>query len=117
MCKSCHSEYRRDHYLKNHDKYKAKARAWESSNKNQHLTNRLKYKYGITIDDYEVMLSKQDGKCEICKDEAKLVVDHNHTTSEVRALLCPMCNLAVGHIRENSTVALNMALYLQKYNL
>lgn len=28
QCRSCHSQYRRQHYLKNRQKYKDKARAW-----------------------------------------------------------------------------------------
>jgi hypothetical protein len=39
------------------------------------------------------------------KDRSRfLVVDHDHQTSQVRALLCWNCNCGLGHFRENAEI-------------
>lgn len=53
--------------------------------------------YGITLEQYNELLEKQDHKCPICdrhEDEFKthLAVDHDHVTGEIRGLLCNHCN-------------------------
>lgn len=59
--------------------------------------------YGITLEDYNDLYDQQEGRCAICKEEEKregwwLHVDHDHSTGEIRGLLCSVCNLALGHI-------------------
>jgi hypothetical protein len=70
-------------------------------------TKHLEYKYGITHEDYEAMLEQQGSKCAICgieekyAENARLCVDHNHDTGEVRGLLCKKCNQAIGLFQDN----------------
>ena len=56
----------------------------------------LRKKYGITQDEYEVLLNHNDGRCWACgkppKEGRNLHVDHDHKTRKVRALLCWACN-------------------------
>ena len=58
--------------------------------------------YGITQDDYNLMLEKQQGLCAICKrppkDDQILHVDHCHTTGKIRGLLCSSCNTSIGKL-------------------
>ncbi len=74
----------------------------------------LKYWYGITLADYEEFLRKQNGACAICKNtyDYTLHVDHNHTTGEIRGLLCHNCNMAIGHLQDSSELARATALYI-----
>ena len=78
----------------------------------------LKALYGITPEKYEEMLTAQGGMCAICgTDESKhtherLVVDHDHATGEVRALLCNPCNWLVGIAQENIGILTSAAAYL-----
>lgn len=58
-------------------------------------------RYGITLDDYNDMFSGQSGKCAICGAESKLMIDHDHTTGEVRGLLCLRCNTGLGMFRDS----------------
>ena len=46
----------------------------------------LKYRYGITEEQYDQMLEKQNHTCAICNEKPKgnLAVDHCHTTGKVR---------------------------------
>ena len=53
---------------------------------------------GLTIEQYEDRLAKQDGHCALCPATPKtrrLNVDHDHKTGKVRALLCNRCNRAL----------------------
>lgn len=57
----------------------------------------LKRHYGITLEQYNALLEKFGGRCWICKKHQEefvkyLNVDHDHTTGEVRGLLCYTCN-------------------------
>ena len=56
------------------------------------------YKHDIDFDD---MIIKQVGRCAICKGiMIKPCIDHNHKTDVVRGLLCPLCNTALGMLKE-----------------
>lgn len=77
--------------------------------------------YGITLDQYNDMLSRCNFRCEICGEQhreeqwKRLCVDHNHATNEVRGLLCDDCNQALGRTKENPAIILGLIGYLDKY--
>lgn len=52
-------------------------------------------RYGVSRTQWNELFNKQNGKCFLCNEEAK-VVDHDHETGKVRSLLCYGCNLLVG---------------------
>lgn len=80
---------------------------------------RLRYKYGITLDEYREMEAQQGGVCAICGQKCKtgrdLAVDHNHTTGEVRALLCGKCNKGIGLFDEKPELFAAAVAYLLSY--
>ena len=79
-------------------------------------------RYGITLEEYELMHSAQGGVCAICeKPETarnpkggvkSLAVDHCHTTGRVRALLCQNCNRGIGHLQESPELLSAASQYL-----
>ena len=74
--------------------------------------------YGVTVAQYEAMLSTQDGRCAICRNGPGvngLAVDHCHSTGRVRALLCSPCNSAIGLLREDPKIFASAVTYLQTY--
>ena len=76
-------------------------------------------KYGMTIDDFETKVREQDGKCAICAEQLKFgtggcAVDHDHVSNRVRGLLCRLCNVGVGHFRENTVILSQAIEYLTK---
>lgn len=79
---------------------------------------RMKKQYGITLEEYEILLEKQNGMCAICKSENThskgycFAVDHDHKTGKVRGLLCHQCNLALGNIKDNVQTLHSMIRYL-----
>lgn len=80
------------------------------------LDTKLWHKYGITADDYDLLFIQQGGKCAACgvpPTGENLVVDHNHTTGQVRGLLHRGCNAAIGHFRDDPELLLKAAAYLK----
>ncbi len=86
----------------------------------------LKRMYGMTGDDYAVLLKSQHGVCAICKQtERKIVngepqnlsVDHDHVTGKVRGLLCSRCNLFLGRIEDSIQILCSAIDYLSPITL
>lgn len=111
------------YYDKNAAKIVAYSRKWKQDNKEQAKKSdknwQLKRYYGISLEDYNKLLEQQKGCCAICKkNESKfkkgLVVDHDHKTGEVRSLLCPNCNFAIGYAQEDIVILEAMIKYLDK---
>ena len=84
--------------------------------------NYLQKTYGISLDEYNRMLEKQEHRCQICGSEGfsmhkngtmLLVVDHDHTTGHVRGLLCHNCNRALGLLQDNIQVIQKALEYLE----
>lgn len=85
----------------------------------------LKKQYGITLEDYNRILEKQNHVCAICgnperaikKSTGKLIdlaVDHCHSTGKVRGLLCTGCNTGLGNFKDDTIILNKALLYLQK---
>lgn len=62
----------------------------------------IKSLYGLTPEEYENLLDKQNGLCGICMSSGvRLAVDHDHVTKQVRGLLCHTCNTGLGKLGDN----------------
>lgn len=101
---------------------KASAKRWRDENRERFIELRwrreIKTKYGITADDYERMLSEQDGRCAGCGSDSPgprygrvFNIDHCHRTGRVRGLLCDDCNLALGRMNEDGDKLRSLAVY------
>ncbi len=74
----------------------------------------LKNNFGISYEEWQLMLDSQNGKCKICsRHRTEFVrdfhVDHDHATGKVRGLLCHNCNNLLGQARDDIMV-LNKAI-------
>ena len=89
--------------------------------------SKRKAKFGIEQYWYNELFAKQNGVCAICGEpeinadsrngEIKaLAVDHDHTTGEVRGLLCNRCNPALGAFRDDVFILKSAIEYLEKHN-
>jgi fructose-1,6-bisphosphatase len=77
--------------------------------------NHLKFYYNLTIDQFNDLMSKQEGKCAICNIMmVRLSVDHDHVTGKVRGLLCPTCNRAIGMFKDNPLIMRSAANYIER---
>lgn len=82
---------------------------------NQRKDWHLKQVFGITLEDYNKLLSEQGGVCKIClgKDSDRmLAVDHCHTTGKIRGLLCQKCNRAIGQLDDSIERLKRAIIYL-----
>lgn len=80
----------------------------------------VRYRYGVTADQYNFLLEKQNGVCAICKQPERvysnLSVDHNHKTNKVRELLCSDCNKLVGFFELAGEKKQSILEYLTKHS-
>lgn len=101
---------------------KANRRRWYNSSdgKKSNRKAMLKLKFGMTLEEYDLMLTNQQGCCKVCGDHIEdlskfLAVDHNHITGNVRGLLCNRCNVALGMLREDTNIMKNLIKYVEEY--
>lgn len=108
LCKICYlKQYRKDNPIKMreiHERRKLREKDCPIAKKKK-FAGMIKRKYGITLNQYELMLEEQKGLCKICSlppnKDKKLHIDHCHTTGRVRGLLCAQCNWFVGKVDKN----------------
>lgn len=80
----------------------------------------LKRKYGITLNEYNLMYYAQFGTCFLCRtpfekpdgSKIRIYVDHCHTCNKVRGLLCFQCNRYIV-AKNNDASAEELAVYLK----
>ena len=89
---------------------------------------RLKTVFGITEEDYQIMLLNQNGVCAICKNPEttiisgkliRLSIDHCHEAEskgvmKIRGLLCKSCNHGLGYFKDNINFLLIAIEYLKR---
>ena len=107
-CKPCSKAYSRKH----HDPIR-------------HRERMLLAQRGISVQQYEEILTRQDGVCAICKQPETaldrkgntkwLAVDHNHATGVRRELLCSSCNLLLGQIEKDKDRIQAILSYIEKH--
>lgn len=109
------------YYQKNKIKLQKKTREWRKNNPGykpsveSRKNTILKVRFGITLDDYNVMLNSQNGVCAICGGigAKSLHVDHCHTSGKIRGLLCFRCNNAIGQFDESEVIMFAAISYLR----
>ncbi len=129
-CKECKNRKARARDKANPEQTKArnargakKRAAWYKTTAGIETSRRahLKKMFNITLETYNEMLEIQEGVCAICsKPEMNnvnkvLTVDHNHETGKIRGLLCGLCNMGIGALRDDEQLLKNSIKYLRKY--
>ena len=132
-------EYKRQWYERNKERQKIKnkenyqlhkeeRKAWQREyNKNFpeiDRNNHLIVTYGITLEEYNLILERQNGLCAICSQPETVIrngklralcVDHDHETGKVRQLLCNFCNTIIGYCDEDIEILLKAVDYLKQW--
>lgn len=113
-CKKCRAEYAKAYRANHKEKIRNKQRD-------------IKYRelYGISLEDYNAILEKQNNKCACCGTASpskspdkwtNFCVDHCHLTGEVRGLLCNSCNIGIGKLGDNLDGVLKAVSYLSSFH-
>jgi len=98
---------------------------WASRSPKRRLVQHLKYKYGITHEEFIGAWDSQEGKCSICLIELPdlmvyenrrrmYAIDHNHETGEFRGILCNRCNALLGMAKDSARILARAIGYLEK---
>lgn len=110
------------YYEKNKEKINARHRTYNKKNRDKKKASDLKRKFGISLHEYDLMLTEQKGKCACCgihqnKLTMRFAVDHDHDTGLIRGLLCGNCNTAIGKLGDNIEGLMKALNYLEKHEL
>lgn len=109
--------------------YQRKRRAnYTEEDKQMGKDYQLRYKFDLTLSEYENLVESQQHSCAICRrpdgsdaaglDSARrLSVDHDHTTRMVRGLLCTNCNNGLGRFMDSARLLRAAADYLDKHGV
>jgi hypothetical protein len=84
--------------------------------KDPELSNRkqLARIHGLTLAEYDALYA---AGCAICGThdpgtKRRMHVDHDHATGKVRGVLCPLCNVGLGHFKDSPALLAKAAQYL-----
>lgn len=107
LCKECRKKNTKERRLQN---------------PRQTTDYQLKWKFGISLEDYERREADQQGLCLICRRKEflenlparkRLSVDHKHGTDEIRGLLCTYCNTGLGFFDDDPEIIKRAISYLE----
>lgn len=76
-------------------------------------------KYGLTEQDWAMLLAAQGGRCAICRTDTpggrgeRWHIDHCHEAGTVRGLLCHNCNVGLGNFKDDPSLLIAAADYLK----
>ena len=78
----------------------------------------LKFKYGITLEQRNSILTAQGECCAVCNrtdpgSTKDWNVDHDHNTGKIRGILCHDCNLLLGHAKDDVSILQRAINYLK----
>ena len=116
VCKLCHNQMQHERRVANPVK-----------SKRQSYNFHLKARYGLTLDELEDMIRRQQGLCAICccpptpseiayrPMSQGLNVDHDHATGRVRMLLCMRCNTMLGGAQDDVDILKRAIEYLHDH--
>lgn len=122
-------ERKKKDYLRNKEKYRIKNKNWRKNLKNkekQKIYNKkshLKIRFGLSVEEYDTMIKKQNNKCASCgitfnenNNSERPCIDHDHKIGKIREILCNNCNLTLGIMSDDAEKLINLVKYLEKHN-
>lgn len=102
------------------------AAKWTAADHSQR-TRAKRSRFGLSYDEYLAMCIEQGNRCRVCGNPEtdvhqsgrtrELAIDHDHSTGEVRGLLCGKCNKAIGLMLDDPERLRSAAEYLESSRL
>ena len=120
---------RESNWRENNREYcRRKGREWAKNHPEGRIRSQI-LKYGITEETFRLILEGQEYRCMICRvripERRDQHIDHDHKCCPnpcrscgkcIRGVLCHNCNVAIGHIKEDPTIAELLAAYLRGFS-
>lgn len=117
LCRRC---YMKEYYSKNSTHISKQRKSLRLNNHERAKAYARERGTGWNYESFNIAINLQAGLCAICTDIMKpgrgTHSDHNHLTGELRGLLCPKCNHAIGLLRESTSILKGAIDYLQLFN-
>jgi hypothetical protein len=118
-CRTCQTSVNRAYKDRNREHLRVYKQRYYATDvgKAQIRRARLRRKFDLTPEQYSEMWTAQRGLCAIChrvepREGYALAVDHDHTTGEVRGLLCSHCNRGIGWLSDDPELLRSAIGYL-----
>lgn len=121
-------EYQKQWHIKNKERLSENKKDYYQKNKQAQRNRDLLSRYGITLEQYDIMREKQNYSCQCCgiheneletiykaSHHKRLFVDHCHETGKVRGLLCNACNTFIGFLETKQNLLTNALDYISEY--
>lgn len=111
---------RRKSYKKNRMSWVRYHRFWRKTNYKRWMEiateSCRKSRYGLTKENFEDMIKKQNNKCAICNLVFIITprIDHCHKSNKIRGLLCNTCNSGIGLLKDNPKILRKAAQYIER---
>jgi hypothetical protein len=82
--------------------------------KEQAFENKVKKNYGLTVLQVELLFKKANYCCQICGGTKELCIDHDHSTYQIRGILCCDCNRGLGMMKDSIDILIKAIEYLKQ---
>lgn len=119
--------YMKEYRQKYPDKVKESVKGWRERNPSAKKAGAkatyYKATFGLTVEQVDVLIAKQNGVCAVCGNAETFIgnggkvrglcVDHCHATGTIRGMLCSACNGLLGHARGNQATLQAAIQYLR----
>ncbi len=125
VCKQCQKPAWKRYYARDPAGNAKRTRDRWAANRPQYRLNKQLRKFGISLEEFQVLVSRAGNLCMICrKPESRtrktlltnLCLDHCHTTGKIRGLLCSACNSGIGLLRDDPLILAAAVRYLEDFN-
>lgn len=118
LCETCYSIRKAKADPNNSAKHAVRNARYRQKHPNVLKRAKLMARYNMSFAKRQHLEAAQGNRCAIClKPPAKkaLSVDHDHSTGDVRGLLCAACNFALGALQESHFVLARALAYLELF--
>lgn len=96
---------------------------WRKANPDKVRSMHLKKKFGLTIEQWDLIFAAQGRRCAGCGSESpgasgkknNWATDHDHTTGRVRGIICIRCNFALGWLGDTLETVMKHSASLIAY--
>lgn len=119
-CKRCLADEKKAWVKANFTKDNERNKQYNKENANRIRGMKLVTNYWPNLSwqealvEWDKMFKSQNGCCAVCTNTSKILhVDHCHTTSKVRGLLCYNCNNGIGRLKDSVDILKRAIEYIK----